>query len=81
MNKEYYNFIRRKGYVYSKDNMGYYFDLDDTKFSIIKNGPYMQCFYNKKINNSWKLQSCSQHMIDIDKCFLWIINIINESNK
>ena len=44
MNKEYYNFIRRKGYVYSKDNMGYYFDLDDTKFSIIKNGPYMQCF-------------------------------------
>ncbi len=78
MNKEYFNFIKSKGYTYSKDCMGYYFDLNDKKFSIIKSGSYMQCFYNKKINNSWKLQSCSEHMLDINKCFLWIINIINK---
>ena len=81
MNREYFNFIKKKGFKYSKNDMGCCFDYDDKKFSIIKTGSYMQCFYNKYVNNTWQLQSCSQHMIDIDKCFLWIINIINNEIK
>lgn len=78
INRQYFDIIKSKNYAYSKNEMGYYFDHDDKKFSIIKTGPYMQCFYNKRINDNWQLQSCSNHMTDINLCLNWIINKINE---
>lgn len=78
INRQYFDIIKSKNYTYSKTEMGYFFDNKEEKFSIIKTGPYMQCFHNKYINNNWQLQSCSNHEIDINRCLLWVISKINE---
>lgn len=72
-NRQYFDIIKNNGFKYSKDAMGYYFDKDDEKFSIIKTGPYCQCFYNKLIDNTWKLQKNSYHLTNFNDCLIWII--------
>ncbi len=70
--------IKSLGYKVEKTSMGYDFNNKDIRFSIIKVGDYLQCFHNLFVNDSWKLQSCSQHMLDLRLCIQWILVKMNE---
>jgi hypothetical protein len=75
---QYFDFIKAAGFDYSKDNLGFYFDNGLKKFSVIKTGPFMQCYYNKMEKDKWVLKDKSQSTSDILVCLMWILKNIQE---
>jgi hypothetical protein len=77
---QYLNFIKQAGYQYSKDVLGFYFDNGLKKYSIMKNGPLFQCYYNQKNGTGWALKAKSNTMFQFDECLKWILNNIQKGN-
>lgn len=69
---QHFNFIKQAGFSYSKDDLGFYFDNGLKKFSVIKTGPFMKCYYNKNEKDQWVLKDKSQNTTDILQCLMWI---------
>jgi len=78
--KQYFTFLEQAGYQYSKDNLGYYFDNGTNRFSIMKTGPLLMCYFNKKIGKSWNLKSKSQSFLDFNLCLQWILTQIQKGD-
>lgn len=66
--------LKASGYVLTQDKMGYYFDKNDKKFSIIKTGNIYNVYYNKKIENNYQLQETLFSQILLKQCLFWIVN-------
>lgn len=69
-------FIKKAGYQYSKDDLGFYFDNGKQRFSIMKTGPIFQCYQNIKTESGWVLKQRSNGILQFDECLTWILNII-----
>jgi hypothetical protein len=80
ISKQYFKFIEQAGYLYSKDNLGYYFDNGMKRFSIMKTGPSFQCFYNKKSGQGFVLKAKSTNFIDFNHCLQWVLTNIQKGD-
>lgn len=77
--RQYVKFIIQSGYKYTKDNLGFYFDSGNKKFSIMKTGPLFQCYYNENVDGQWVLKQKSNSIFEFSQGLKWILNIIQNS--
>ena len=76
MVNQYFAMIKNAGYKYSKDELGYYFDNGLKRFSIMRTGPFVQAFYNKREDGNWKLQDKQTTTIQLYESLQWILQKI-----
>jgi len=69
---QYFKYIKDAGYKYWKDDMGFYFEAGIKRFSIIKVGPFLDVYYNKKENGKYTLQEKITGKIQLLECLQWI---------
>jgi DNA-binding transcriptional regulator YhcF (GntR family) len=79
MVNQYFKMIKQSGYVYSKDSNGSYFDNGTKRFSVIKTGPFMTTYYNKKKSNRWVLQDKMTATLKTIDCLQWILKKIQSN--
>jgi hypothetical protein len=77
--KQYLDYIKNAGYKYSKDSLGFYFDNNLRRFSVMKTGPTFQCFLNIRVESGWQLKTKSQAgIVEFYQCLIWINNCIQK---
>jgi hypothetical protein len=79
MVNQYFKFIKQAGFAYSKDSNGFYFNNGTKMFSIIKTGPFMATYYNKKKSNKWILQDKYKSTLKLIDCLQWILKKIQSN--
>lgn len=78
---QYLNFIKQAGYKYSKDDLGYYFDNNLKKFSIMKVGPVFECYYNiKQGSGVWSLKEKKIGFLDFVQGLRWVLEKIQQGS-
>jgi hypothetical protein len=78
---EFFMEIKRHGYTRSQDNLGLYFDKGEKRFSCMKHGHMFICYFNKKVNNEWNLQSKSTEFSNVENALRWILIQVQLNNS
>lgn len=74
MINQYFKFIQDSGYKYWKDKIGFYFERGIKRFSVIRIGPFLDVYYNKKENGKYTLQEKITGQISLLVCLRWIFD-------
>ena len=72
MVNQYFKYLKDMGYKYWKDDMGFYFEAGIKRFSVIKIGPFLDLYYNKRINGKFTLQEKETGKLRMIDCLQWI---------
>lgn len=72
MINQYFKFLKDSGYRYWKDKIGFYLERGIKRFSVIKIGPFLDVYYNRKENGKYTLKEKLTGQISMFTVVRWI---------
>lgn len=68
-------YMKQRGYIFSKDNLGIYFSNANRRISLMDCGPARNCFVNNLSSGVWHTVAAEYNIINEDILVQWVKQI------